>query len=91
VVAEIHRIARAIFGRRTTQRMIDEAAAVISRRQIRKLVDDLNAMPETPLNPDWELFLLNAFSKIGSSITLSLSTSLDDSFPWWLTRCEFHY
>ncbi len=46
--------------------MIDETAAVISRRQMRKLVDDLNAMRETlTLNSDWELFLLNAFSKIG--------------------------
>src|SRR6266542_902512 len=56
----------AIFGRRTTQRLIDDTAAVISRRQMRKLVDDLNAMPDTlTLNPDWELFLLNVFSKIG--------------------------
>lgn len=56
----------AIFGRRTTQRLIDETAAVISRRQINKIVDELNAMPETQtLSPDWELVLLNMFSKIG--------------------------
>src|SRR5687767_14973375 len=56
----------AIFGRRTTQRLIDETAEVISRSQIRKLVDDLNAMSETlTLNPDWELLLLYVFSKIG--------------------------
>ena len=56
----------AILGRRTTQRLIDETARVITRRQIRKLVDDLNSMPETlTLNPDWELILLNCFSKIG--------------------------
>jgi hypothetical protein len=56
----------AIFGRRTTQRLIDETAAVIKRRQIKKLVDDLNDMPSTQtLGPDWELLLLNLFSKIG--------------------------
>jgi hypothetical protein len=56
----------AILGRRTTQRLIDETAPVISRGQIRKLVDELNSMPETQtLSPDWELILLNAFSKIG--------------------------
>lgn len=56
----------AIFGRRTTQRMIDETATVITRRQINKIVDELNAMPITEtLSPDWELILLNVFSKIG--------------------------
>jgi hypothetical protein len=56
----------AIFGRRTTQRLIDETGPVVSKRQIRKLVDDLNAMPQTQtLSPDWELILLNVFSKIG--------------------------
>jgi hypothetical protein len=56
----------AIFGRRTTQRLIDETAAIVSRRQINKIVDELNAMPETQtLSPDWELILLNMFSKIG--------------------------
>lgn len=56
----------AIFGRRQTQLLIDETAAVITRRQIKKIVDELNAMPVTEtLSPDWELLLLNAFSKIG--------------------------
>jgi hypothetical protein len=56
----------AIFGRRTTQRLIDETAFVITRRQIKKIVDDLNAMPDRQtLSPDWELLLLNVFSKIG--------------------------
>ena len=56
----------AIFGRRTTQRMIDETASVISRRQINKIVDALNAMPKTQtLSADWELILLNMFSKVG--------------------------
>jgi len=56
----------AIFGRRTTQRLIDETAPIIKRRQIKKIVDDLNAMPERQtLSPDWELLLLNVFSRIG--------------------------
>jgi len=56
----------AIFGRRTTQRLIDETATVITRRQINKIVDELNAMSTTEtLSPDWELILLNVFSKIG--------------------------
>jgi hypothetical protein len=56
----------AIFGRRTTQRLIDETATVITRRQINKLVDELNEMPTTEtLSPDWELILLNVFNMLG--------------------------
>ena len=56
----------AIFSRRTTQRLVDETSAVIKRRQINKIVDELNSMPATDtLSPDWELVLLNVFSKIG--------------------------
>ncbi len=56
----------AIFGRRTIQWLIDGTATVITRRQINKIVDELNAMPTTEtLSPDWELILLNVFSKIG--------------------------
>lgn len=56
----------AILGRRTTQRLIDETATTMTRRQIIKIVDELNAMPTTEtLSPDWELILLNVFSKIG--------------------------
>jgi hypothetical protein len=56
----------AIFSRRILQRLLNENAAILSRKQLRKHVNDLNRMHETlTLASEWEVVLLNAFSKIG--------------------------
>lgn len=56
----------AIFSRRIIQRFLDENAAVLSKRQLKKHAGDLNRMHETlTLAPEWEVALLNAFSKVG--------------------------
>lgn len=56
----------AIFSRRIIQRFLDDNAAVLSKRQVKKHADDLNRMHETlTLAPEWEVALLNAFSKVG--------------------------
>lgn len=56
----------AIFSRRILQRLLNENGAILSRKQLRKHVDDLNRMHETlTLAPEWEVVLLNAFSKVG--------------------------
>jgi hypothetical protein len=61
----------AIFSRRILQRLINENARILSRNQIKKHVRDLNAMHKTTtltLAPEWEVVLLNAFSKMGRII-----------------------
>jgi hypothetical protein len=56
----------AIFTRRTLQRLIDENAKILSRKQIKKHVDELNRMHERrSLAFEWEVVLINAFSKVG--------------------------
>lgn len=56
----------AIFPRRILQRLLNENGAILSRKQLRKHVGDLNRMHETlTLAPEWEVVVLNAFSKVG--------------------------
>jgi hypothetical protein len=56
----------AIFSRRTLQRLIDENDKFLLKRQIKKHVRELNRMDKDPsLAFEWEIVLLNAFSKIG--------------------------
>jgi len=58
--------AMAIFSRRILQRLLDENGALLSKKHLRKHVDDLNRMHETlTLAPEWEVAVLNAFSKVG--------------------------
>ena len=57
----------AIFSRRIIQRLLDENTGVLSRRQVKKHADELNRMHETlTLAPEWEVVVLNAFSKVGN-------------------------
>jgi hypothetical protein len=52
----------AIFCRRTLQRLINENAAVLTRKQLASHVEKLN---DGDLSAEWEVVLLNVFSKIG--------------------------
>jgi hypothetical protein len=56
----------AIYSRRILQHLINENAEVLSRKQIKKHVFELNRMHQTlSLAFEWEVVLLNAFSKVG--------------------------
>lgn len=62
----------AICSRRTLQRLINENAKFLPRRQVRALVDKLNNNDmaaskghKPSLATEWEIILLNAFSKLG--------------------------
>lgn len=56
----------AIFSRRVLQRVLNENGAILATKQLKKHVRDLNRMHETlTLAPEWEIVLLNAFSKVG--------------------------
>ena len=56
----------AIFARRTLQRLIDENDKFLLKRQTKKHVSELNRMDERlSIAFEWEVVLLNAFSKIG--------------------------
>jgi hypothetical protein len=55
----------AIFSRRTLQRLIDENASFLSRKQVKKHVEALNVADEHSLGYEWEIVLLNVFSKLG--------------------------
>lgn len=52
----------AIFSRRTIQRLINENASFLTRRQIKTHVDKLN---KGDISAEWEVVLLNVFSKLG--------------------------
>jgi hypothetical protein len=56
----------AIFSRRTLQRLINENAGFLSKQQLRKHVDALNKANEHSLGAEWEIVLLNVFSKLGT-------------------------
>lgn len=57
----------AIFSRRTLQRLINENAAFLRPRQLRDHVSKLNVIGgEQILDTEWEVVLLNVFSKVGS-------------------------
>jgi hypothetical protein len=52
----------AIFSRRTLQRLINENAFFLTKRQTKKHVNELN---KGDLGAEWEVVLLNVFSKLG--------------------------
>jgi hypothetical protein len=52
----------AIFSRRTLQRLVDENSEFLSRKQIKDHVRRLN---NRDINVEWEIVLLNVFSKLG--------------------------
>lgn len=52
----------AIFSRRTVQRFINENAAFLTGRQLKTHVEKLN---KGDISAEWEVVLLNAFSKLG--------------------------
>jgi hypothetical protein len=63
----------AIYSRRTLQRLLYENAAFLSRRQLKDHVNKLNRNDlafskgqEPLLDIEWEVALLNAFSKVGT-------------------------
>lgn len=59
----------AIFSRRILQQLINENTQVLPRKQIRKHVGELNRMHSTlTLAAEWEVVLLNAFSKLGKIV-----------------------
>lgn len=62
----------AIFSRRTIQRLINENARFLSRKQVKEHVNKLNRNDlasskgqEPLLDTEWEVAILNAFSKVG--------------------------
>lgn len=52
----------AIFSRRTLQRLINENSSFLTKKQTKSHVDKLN---NGDLSAEWEVLLLNVFSKIG--------------------------
>jgi hypothetical protein len=56
----------AIFSRRTLQRLINENASFLTTKQLKKHVDSLNNADEHSLGAEWEVVLLNCFSKAGT-------------------------
>lgn len=55
----------AIFSRRTLQRMIDENAAFLTVEQIDNLISRLESNSFQSIATEWEVVVLNVFSKIG--------------------------
>jgi hypothetical protein len=55
----------AIFSRRVIQRMINENATILTKLQLDKHIDELNRADESSLAYEWEVVLINAFSKLG--------------------------
>lgn len=55
----------ALFSRRDLQRMIDENARFLRPEQVEEHVRRLNAFRPDYLSTEWEIALLNAFSKVG--------------------------
>lgn len=56
----------AIFSRRTLQRLINENATFLKREQSLKLIENLNRFDESSLGFEWEVVLINVFSKFGN-------------------------
>lgn len=52
----------AIFSRRTVQRLINENASFLTKKQTKNHVEKLN---NSDLSAEWEVVLLNVFSKLG--------------------------
>jgi hypothetical protein len=56
----------ALFSRRCLQRLIDENAVFLSPEQTEEHVRRLNHFREEYLSTEWEIAILNAFSKLGN-------------------------
>lgn len=56
----------AIFSRRTVQRMLSENAQFLTKEQLGQQVTRLNADGFQSLDAEWEVAVLNAFSKLGN-------------------------
>lgn len=56
----------AIFSRRTIQRMINENAAFLTKKQLDIHVSKLNREDFQSIDTEWEVAVLNAFSKLGN-------------------------
>ena len=56
----------AIFSRRVLQQLIDDNARFLRRRHVKKHVDMLNKGGESSLPFEWEVVVLNAFSRFGT-------------------------
>ncbi|MDQ1637401.1 MAG: hypothetical protein QOF62_740 [Pyrinomonadaceae bacterium] len=56
----------AIFSRRTLQRLINENARFLSKSQLKEHTRRLNKEDEHSLGAEWEVVLLNVFSKLGT-------------------------
>lgn len=58
-----------IFPRRVIQRLIDENSEFLTQSQLEKHIDNLNQYdPQKYLDYEWEVVVLNAFSKVGKVI-----------------------
>jgi hypothetical protein len=55
----------AVFSRRIVQTMLDENAQFLTKEQLGQQVARLNAHGFQPLDTEWEVAVLNAFSKLG--------------------------
>ncbi|WP_375772368.1 hypothetical protein NR798_16270 [Archangium gephyra] len=56
----------ALFSRRSLQRILNQNAAFVSEEQAQAQVRALNAANEQSLDFEWEVAILNAFSKLGT-------------------------
>ena len=55
----------ALFSRRDLQRALNENACLFDRDQVEEHVQRLNKIEDNYLSAEWEVVLLNAFSKVG--------------------------
>src|SRR6185295_18420983 len=55
----------AIFSRRIVDKMLRENSAFLSREQLDQQVTRLNSADFQPIDTEWEIAVLNAFSKFG--------------------------
>ncbi|SRR6266568_829809 len=56
----------ALFSRRCLQRLIDENADFLSPEQLEEHMRRLNHVREEYLSTEWEIAILNCFSKLGN-------------------------
>src|SRR5882724_2153010 len=74
----------AIFSRRTLQRLINENADFLKPSQLRDHVNKLNIGSEHSLDTEWEVLLLNIFSKLGS-------VTHEPQLPGITSRPDIHF
>lgn len=58
----------AIYSKRTIQRLINENSAFLTPEQISKHIRELNKDDKSSIGYEWEVVLLNVFSKLGEVI-----------------------